>query len=365
MSPVSRIVTTTTRYWNDANRDFIPDCNLIDPAANGEFSAMANRNFGTVVTGATYDPDLTSGWGKRNANWEFSAGVQHEGWANTSVDVSYFRRWYENFVVTDNRAVAASDFDQFSILAPKHPSLPGGGGYVVSGLYDLNPAKFGVPADNFITLADNYGKQTEHWNGVDATVNSRPRGGVLIQGGVSTGRTTTDNCEVAKQIPESLFGQTVFSATNNNVWMPLEFCHVQEKMRTQLKFLGSFTIPRVDVQVSGRFQNLPGPQIISNFNAPNTVVTPSLGRALSGGAANISVNVVEPGTIYGERMNQLDLRMAKLFRFGRTRTSVNLDVFNLFNDNSVLTQSIAFATWLRPQSILLARFAKVSVQFDF
>jgi hypothetical protein len=326
---------------------------------------MANRNFGTVVSGAAYDPDLVSGWGKRNANWEFSTGVQHEVLTNVSVDVSYFRRWYENFVVTDNRALSASDFDRFSITAPQHPSLPGGGGYTVSGLFDLNPAKFGVPADNFITLSDNYGKQIEHWNGMDATVNARPRPDVLVQGGLSTGRTTTDNCEVVEKLPETLFGQTVFTATNNNVWMPLDFCRVQEEFRTQLKFLGSYTIPRVDVQLSARYQNLPGPQIIANYNAPNAVVTPSLGRPLSGGAANISVNVVEPGTIEGERMNQLDLRVAKLFRFGRTRTSVSLDVFNLFNDNPVLTQSNAFANWLRPQSILLARFAKISAQLDF
>ena len=358
MSPASRIVTSTTRSWNDANRNFVPDCELTDPAASGECGAMANRNFGTVVPGATYDPELTSGWGKRSSNWEFSAGVQHEVLPGTSVDVSYFRRWYANFVVTDDRAVAATDFDTFSITAPAHPSLPGGGGYVISGLYDINPARFGVPANNFITLANNYGKQTENWTGVDATVNARPRPGMLLQGGLSAGRTVTDNCEVVARLPESVL--TVSDTAPN-----IPYCHVEEAFSTQIKFLGSYTIPRVDVQVSGRFQSLPGPQIVANYDAPNSVVSPSLGRNLAGTQANVPVNLVEPGTMYGERMNQLDLRIGKIFRFGRFRTSASLDVFNMFNANPVLTQSPAFATWLRPQSILLARFLKVGMQLDF
>jgi hypothetical protein len=121
----------------------------------------------------------------------------------------------------------------------------------------------------------------------------------------------------------------------------------------------------VDVQVSGAFRSESGPEVLANYVATTAEIAPSLGRNLAGGVRNVTVNVVEPGSMYGERLTQLDLRVAKIFRFGGSRTSASLDIFNVFNSNAVLTQSNAFAEWQAPQSILLARFIKFGVQFDF
>ena len=100
-------------------------------------------------------------------------------------------------------------------------------------------------------LASNYGNQIQRWNGVDLTVNVRPRGGVLLQGGLSTGRTLTDNCEILAQLPEiSPLGAAVLPSG--------------DRFLTQLKFFGSYTVPKVDVQVSGAFQSIPGPQLAAN-----------------------------------------------------------------------------------------------------
>src|SRR5439155_25088343 len=94
---------------------------------------------------------------------------------------------YTNHVVTADRPVSAADFDQFSITAPSDPRLPGGGGYAVSGLYNLKPAAFGRPSDNYITFANNYGKAINHWDGFDVTFKARVGSGLTLQAGPRTG----------------------------------------------------------------------------------------------------------------------------------------------------------------------------------
>ena len=94
-------------------------------------------------------------------------------------------------------------------------------------------------------------------------------------------------------------------------------------------------------------------------------MAPSLGRSLSGNQQNVNVALVEPGTMYGDRLNQVDLRVAKIFKVRGTRTALSLDLFNAFNRNTVLTVNNNFASWLQPQGILQARPTKISVQVDF
>ena len=354
-NPVAgNLILETNRSWTDTNGNFKPECDLLAPAANGECGALANPNFGKVTGGAgQWDPRLLRGWGVRGYNWEFSASVQREVLPQVSVDLGYFRRWFGNLRTTDDRALSAADFDTFGIPAPSDSRLPDGGGYIVGGLRDLKTTSFGRPTDNYVTFADEYGKQIQHWNGIDLTVNARVRGGVMLQGGMSTGRTSTDNCEIVAKLPE-------LSPT-----VPLDYCHMNTKFLTQLKFLGAYTIPRVNVQISGSLQSIPGPEVQANYVATNGVIMPSLGRALAGGAANVTVNLVEPGTMYGERLNQLDLRFARILRLQEQRVSLNVDLYNAFNGNAVLQQSQAFGNWQQPQGVLVGRNMKFSVQYDF
>jgi hypothetical protein len=97
-----------------------------------------------------------------------------------------------------------------------------------------------------------------------------------------------------------------------------------------------------------------------------------LGRPLSSGNFIEFLNIVEPGKMYGERLNQADLRLGKNLRYGRTRTLVALDVFNLFNSNTPDVYQVnsytppgPTSTYMNPLSITVGRFFKISAQFDF
>jgi hypothetical protein len=80
------------------------------------------------------------------------------------------------------------------------------------------------------------------------------------------------------------------------------------------------------------------------------------------------VNLLPPGDLYGDRASWLDFRVGKILRAGRIRSTVNLDLFNALNANPVLLQNNQFGgttPWMAPQSILIARFFKISAQVDF
>ena len=111
-----------------------------------------------------------------------------------------------------------------------------------------------------------------------------------------------------------------------------------------------------------------GGAFAANWTVSNAVVSQIIGRNLAGNAANATVNILEPYATLGERVNELDLRFQKILRFGKTRANVGVDIFNLLNANAALSYNQAFipnGAWLGPTSILSARFAKISAQFDF
>ena len=98
--------------------------------------------------------------------------LQTELASNISLQAGYYRRIFGNFIVTDNLLTSPSDYDPFCITVPTDARLPGGGGNQMCGLYDLNPSKVGL-VDTIQTSSSNYGKQQEHYNGVDVTVSGR------------------------------------------------------------------------------------------------------------------------------------------------------------------------------------------------
>jgi hypothetical protein len=362
-NPVNRLANFVNRAWIDGDGDFFPDCDLTNVlaqdfrASGGDLcGTVSDTNFGRPTLSLNYDPEVLNGWGTRPYQWEFSTSVQHQLRQGLSVDVGYFRRLYGNFGVTDNLNLAATDFSRFSVSIPTDPRLPDGGGGSVSGFYDINPDKTALVQNNYFTLASNFGKQIDHWNGVDLTLNTRLRS-VTLQGGISTGRRVTDNCEVVRDLPEAAL-------------LTAPYCHQSENFLTDGKLVWSYSVPKVDVQISGLFVSRPGPAISANRVVPNAEVRPSLGRDLARNAQNVTVNMVHPGTLYGDRRNQLDLRFTKPVRFGRTRLGLNLELYNAFNANPVLTENATYRNatlsgWRVPTSILQPRFVKVSVQADF
>jgi hypothetical protein len=383
-APTSQIATRADRSWTDANRNYSPDCDLLNPNAQDFRSSggdacgrVANTNFGTLNAGLGYADDLLNGL--RPWDTQVGVAVQHEILPRISAEVQFNKRWWYGQYVTRNLAVDAADFTQYSITAPADPRLPDGGGYTISGLHDVDPQLFGI-IDYQVQPASRYGRHAHHWNGVDFTISARTLNGLTLQGGTSTGQTVMDFCEVAAKVPESLVPpQTVTIGVsipgpnalgvNQAGAMPMQYCHLASGFLTQVRGLGSYLVPKIDVEVSTTFRSNPGVQLAANYNVPAAVVAQSLGRAPSGGVANVTVNLIEPGTLYGDRVSQIDLRLAKVVRVGRARTRLQVDFYNLTNAATVLSYNQVYnpntTTWLAPQDVLDARVAKLGVTVDW
>ena len=369
MDPVQTTVLSSSRSWNDltpcdggAVGDFIPQ-----PC---ELGPLANQSFGQSKIVTTFDPNYLTGWGKRGNNWEGQVGVQQQVHQNMSVTATFTRHWYGNFLVNVNTAVQPSDFSPYCITAPVDPRLPGGGGNQICGFYDVNPNKFGQ-VQNFITSVANYGSISDVYTGLDLNVNARLRGGVVIQGGTSTGHEVTDNCDVVGKVNNNggtfLNADAASAANPSGLASPNSlYCHVQPPFQTHMKLIGVFPLPWWGLSTSVTVQSIPGPQITASAAITNALIAQSLGRDLSGKASVATVQLISPGTLYGDRLNQIDLRLSKSFTQGRTHFHTFADLYNLLNSNAVLSQNNTYGTaWQNATYIVPGRFLKFGAEITF
>jgi len=89
-------------------------------------------------------------------------------------------------------------------------------------------------------------------------------------------------------------------------------------------------------------------------------------RYISGGASN-EISLLHPGTMYGERLHQVDIRASKAFNIGGGLLArVTVDIANLLNENTVIGQSNTYGpNWLRPNSILFGRIIKPGLLLEW
>jgi Carboxypeptidase regulatory-like domain len=380
-NPAVTLVQTTSREWRDPNNNRIAECDFMNPGVSGECQAWTNLNWGQQGQTTQVNPDVQEGWGKRNWDWQFSAGVQHELVPRVSVDASYSRRKWGNFFVTQNRALGLQDYDEVTVTAPSDPRLPGGGGYPVSFLVRNNRSLLGV-SDPYYTTTEDYGKETHYWHGVDITVNARMANGLLFQGGTSTGRGVNDTCDVLI----GRFGRPMTPSTAtvaaSGIVDGQPACSATEPWLTSVRGLVSYTVPKIDVLVSAILRSQanvqPGGDVATNGASRNANYLMSAaqfqvatGRPLRTGVTTETVNLLLPGQIYGERVNNVDMRFAKIVRVKGTKANVGVDLYNLTNANTPTTFESTYdpattgARWMQPTALLQPRFVRFNVQFDF
>jgi hypothetical protein len=238
----------------------------------------------------------------------------------------------------------------------------------------LKPAAFGR-VDNYLALASDYGDTSFYWQGLEMTVNARMNNGLTVQGGFTTGGGVRDVCEVAAKLPElhSQFGSIL---ANHDV----AACRIDEPWLWAWRGLANYVVPRIDVQVSAIMRsqpnvlatNDPGSNGLSqsaNYFETAANIVAQLGRPVAGNAPQVTLDLTRLGDVYPERLNTVDMRVAKIVRLGRFKANVGFDLYNLFNANAGTSFNQNFGTngaaWLRPNAILNPRYARFNATVDF
>jgi hypothetical protein len=327
---------TQTRLWLDRDRNR----SILDSAGNIQFNEVlgGTSNFGQITNRP--DPDL-----KRGYNWEYGASIQHELLPRLSVTAGYHRRQFYNLDVTDNLNLSVDDWTEFTILTPNDPRLPTAGQPIT--MYSLNANKANTPTDNLRTYSS-INRTTYDGFEVSATARFSK---VLFFGGVTTDHRPSASCD-ERDDPNDL-----------------RFCDPPSPFRTTFKLSGAYQLP-YDFQVSGTFLATPGPSVSANYTVNQAIAgRPILGS--TSGDPNISVNLIEPNTVFLDYRKQLDMRVSKGLRFNRYRIQAFADIFNLTNAGTVLRVNNTFGAnpatnaWMVPLTIMDGRYIRFGMQMSF
>jgi len=387
--PVSNQPTSTTIAWNDQfygagdprSGNFVPDCDLHNPVANGECGAWGDRTFGQVVGGNTrFADDALRGFNGENYNWQANISVQQQLRQNVGLTVAYFRTWYGAMQALDNQLVTPADFDPFCFTAPVDSRLGSASGKQFCGNYDVKPAKFGQ-FDYVRTRASHYGDMTEVFDGIDVTTAAR-FGKAQAQGGLSVGRTVTDNCNLKIDSPATATAGSPAGAALNLSAVDLRpgFCRVSRPWgsSTQVKFNIVYALPW-DFQASSIYQNIPGVPIRASYVVSDADIFPSLGRHLASCPSQTAAtcnqtytaDLIPPFSLYGDRIQQVDLRLTRNFPLSASRRiQGNFDIYNILNASTAQNEQATFRPgpqnqWRNPIQIMGGRLIKFSAQLTF
>jgi hypothetical protein len=367
--PTATVGLSTTRSWKDTTPTsspnyYTPNCNLQNPAANGDCGAIANSTFGTQVVTTKYDPNTLNGWQHSPYDWQMSVGVEQMFGPNVALSAMYYRTWYGNFTVTDNLDDPSpyTNYSPYCITAPSNAGLPGGGGNQICGLYDLNPSQVGL-TNNYVTFASSFGRQNEIYNGIDLLAQARLMGDRLtLNGGVnfgnSNGNTSSQSDCFVVNSPQQLYQ-----------------CNQPYPEQAQLKIQGLYKAPW-GFEFTATEQNIPGVPITATYSASNTIIEPSLGRnlsacsptaALGSACASASISLIQPNTLWENRVNQTDMQITKNLHITERITVRPLFILaNMFNSSAITAENSTYGSkWKQPTSVINPRLAKFGLRVDF
>jgi len=364
--------------WTDLNGDNIAqgardwstgapvDCVYLTAGCEINLGQLS-KSFGVVAdSGTTFDFP-------RQYSFEQGLEIQHELLSRLSVSGTVYHGDFRNLTTTLNRAITPADYDAVQIFNP------------VTGqpftVYNQHRDSLTRAADN-VTFVDKDRKQV--FNSYSAEFRLRAGQGINIFGGMTWGRTrqtaygtasATNNCTVGRlQNPNIGIMCDEFNTPGAdpyqrdfrlNVSYPLPWYGVIASAALQSNDGGNeaqtYTITSATRYPDG-IQNV----LVANQKAPAcpSPCTPGAVVLSTLNQSTLAVPLRPDEQVRIQRLNQLDIKLQKTFKFGTTTISPNFEVFNVTNTDKVITYSstsyaISTGGYLKPNSIVQGRIIGV------
>jgi len=320
--------------WNDVNGD-----RQYQVGEEGALVAVGGASISTL------DPDL-----KQPHTDELIVGIEREMLPGLRLSLIGTWRREGNIYGPVNTGVPFSAFSPVSIIDPGPDGVEGTGDDGSLTVFNQDPATIGQDA-LFYTNRSEFDRR---YRGIEITAEKRYADRWQLLTGYTYGKSTQKNVNASLATPN----QTVNADGATYFDRPHTF-----------KVTGSYLLP-FDVQVSGNFLVQSGTAWSYTNFVPFRIVTTTLNQ----GSVNVFANA--PGDERTPTRETLDLRGAKIFRFGNRSVEAAVDVYNLFNSNTAFDinpftgetttgSGRAIPSFGVPTGILGPRIVRFGAKFSF
>ena len=339
-----------TRTWSDTNGD--------DIAQDSEIGPKINQRFGEATASLRPADDF-----QREHDFEYSVSVQHQIRSGVALTAAWYRRNTYEIRRTDNLLVGLNDYTAVPGFNP------------ITGepitFYNLNAAKLGQ-VENVDFNSTDTDLRSRTYQGFELGGQARLGSRANFFGGWTFDRLTTVACD---------------SRTDPNTFRYCDQGDFGMPFRHEFKLAGSVTT-FWDIQANLAFQSYAGLEQNTNWVigrttrypatcpapcTPNALVIPNMTLAtltplsfVNGTQSAQGVQLVQPGTKFLPRHNQVDIGFRKLFRTGKYTWSGQADIFNVTNMSTIKSANQTYGTSLgTPLSILQPRTLRLAMQMRF
>ncbi|HXW08927.1 MAG TPA: TonB-dependent receptor [Vicinamibacterales bacterium] len=315
VSPLNPVTEALIRFpWTDSNGDMVVQRAELDTSRILNFGGNYNPdNPSQLTTTGSTDPNV-----KNDRTKEFMVGLDHELARNLAISGNYIWRKYDRFFWNDRLNFTSADYR----AVPFTPTCSVSGARCETATY-YEPT-IPIPAPYVYTnIPDRY----RDYNGIELVLSKR-----YSDRWMGTVSYAYNDSVDYWDSPNSYEDPTNIAQQNGGQFAPESGGSGIDNVFTNAKWLvkasGMYTTPLWDINVAGNFNSRQG------YPFPQAVRTPS--RANRAGTADVLLDTL--GDVRHPNFSILDLRIDKAFTFGTARLVPSMDVFNVFNSNTVLAR---------------------------